>query len=189
MSASRTRTSAIVRSLDARSLGIGPLVVRLRAALREAAGVEEREIHRRRAVHDPVRDVSPGGGRVLEAVAAEAHGEEEALHAGRPADDGVVVVPLRRSPARSIAVTRTPWAIVTPRWRARFAKPLVTSAGPARPSPGPHAAAIRSSTRSAGTSFLASAGAITRTSTPSRRCRAIRGSKPRRSSGSETRKR
>src|SRR5207245_2657805 len=182
--------------------------------------------HRRRAVHDPVRDVSPGGGRVLEAVAAEAHGEEEALHAGCPADDGVVVgrertqarpaagdrrlledghasdglrdrlldlgpvgTALPGSPARATAVTRPPSAIVPPRWRARFAKPLVPSAGPARPSPGPHTAAIRSSTRSAGTSFLASAGAITRTSTPSRRCRAIRGSKPRRSSGSETRKR
>src|SRR2546429_3067971 len=71
MSARETRTSAIVRSL-----GIGSFVVRLRAAGREAAGVEERQVHRRLAVDDPVGDVTSGGGRVLEAVPAEADGED-----------------------------------------------------------------------------------------------------------------
>src|SRR5438876_794761 len=93
MSARETRTSAIVRSL-----GIGSFVVRLRAAGREAAGVEERQVHRRLAVAEPVGDRTSGGGRVLEAVPAEADGEEEPLHARRPADDRVIVGRQRPKP-------------------------------------------------------------------------------------------
>src|SRR5438132_14108321 len=61
------------------------------AAPREAAGIEEGEVEGGPAVHEPLGDIPAGGGRVLEAVAAEADGEEEALDARRPADDGVVV--------------------------------------------------------------------------------------------------
>src|SRR5216110_1119311 len=57
----------------------------------EAAGIEEGEVEGGRAVDEPLGDIPAGGGRVLEAVAAEADGEEEALDARRPADDGVVV--------------------------------------------------------------------------------------------------
>src|SRR5213083_901608 len=57
----------------------------------EAAGIEEGEVEGGRAVDEPLGDIPAGGGRVLEAVAAEADGEEEALDARRPADDRVVV--------------------------------------------------------------------------------------------------
>src|SRR2546430_16076772 len=60
------------------------------AAPREAAGIEEREVEGGLAVQEPLGDIPAGGGRVLEAVAAEAAGEEEALDARRPADDRVV---------------------------------------------------------------------------------------------------
>src|ERR1043166_3337358 len=60
-------------------------------APREAAGVEERQIERGLAVQQPLADVAAGGRRVLEAVAAEAHRDEEALDTRRPADDRVVV--------------------------------------------------------------------------------------------------
>jgi len=100
-----------------------------------------------------------------------------------------VVTPVTRPPARSIDVTRTPSTIFAPSSRARRAKPAVTSAGPARPSPGPHTAAIRSFTRSAGTSVRASSGVITRTSAPSLRWSAMRSSNPGRCFGSEIRNR
>src|SRR5688500_7970967 len=74
MSARTTRTSPMVRSL-----GIRPIVVNPRRAAREASGVEEREIGSGLAIHDPRGHVMSGGRRVLEAVAAEADGEEEAL--------------------------------------------------------------------------------------------------------------
>src|SRR5690242_2819172 len=86
MSASRTRMSAIVKSL-----GIAKVVVGARAARRESARIEQREIHRRLAVHDPVCDVAAGGWRMLKAMAAEADREEEARHARRPPDDRVIV--------------------------------------------------------------------------------------------------
>src|SRR5439155_599637 len=56
----------------------------------EAAGIEEGDVEGGRAVDEPLGDIPAGGGRVLEAVAAEADGEEEALDARRPAKDGVV---------------------------------------------------------------------------------------------------
>src|SRR5262245_16428440 len=86
MSASSTRTSAIVRSF-----GIRAFVMPTAAARREPRRIEQRQIHRRLAVDDPVRDVTTSGGRVLEAVATEADGEEKAADAGRPADDRVVI--------------------------------------------------------------------------------------------------
>ncbi len=76
----------------------------------EAAGIEQREIHGRPAVDDPLGDQAAGGGRVLEAVPPPADGQEEALDARRPADDRVVVrreragdrpSPRRCAPARS----------------------------------------------------------------------------------------
>ena len=81
-----------------RSLRVGAGVVGSGAAGGEAPGVEEREVHRRRAVEKPLRDQAAGGRRVLEAVAAEAHGQEEALDAGRRADDRVVVGGQRPEP-------------------------------------------------------------------------------------------
>src|SRR5580765_5627377 len=66
MSARITRTSAIF---------IGLLGVDLEAAAGlgtgESCRIEERKIHRRLAVEQPLRDVAAGRGRVLEAVAAE----------------------------------------------------------------------------------------------------------------------
>src|SRR5207247_6832282 len=72
-------------------LGVGSLIMYVGPPRRESRGIEQREIHRRLAVDDPVGDVAAGRRRVLEAVAAEADGEEEAFDAGRPADDRVVV--------------------------------------------------------------------------------------------------
>src|SRR5213594_2642120 len=97
MSASHTRTSAMVRSL-----GIGVSVPEPRVRLgrgwperggrgSEARGVEQREVHRRLAVNDPVGDVAAGRRRVLEAVTAEADGQEEAGDPRGPADDRVIV--------------------------------------------------------------------------------------------------
>src|SRR5207244_8010767 len=72
-------------------LGVGASVMLPGTAPREAAGIEEREVEGGLAVQEPLGDIPAGGGRVLEAVAAEADGEEEALDARRPADDRVVV--------------------------------------------------------------------------------------------------
>src|SRR5207244_1086505 len=71
------------------------------------------------------------------------------------------------------AVTSTPSRILTPSSRARRANAFVTSAGPAMASWGPQTAAIRSSTRRAGTSFCESAGLMTRPSAPSVRLREL----------------
>src|SRR5215831_11232386 len=76
------------------SLGIGLILVGVAGEagiLAEPGGVEQREIHRGLAVHDPLGDHAAGHRGVLEAVAAESHGEEEPLHAGGRADDGVIV--------------------------------------------------------------------------------------------------
>src|SRR2546428_455740 len=72
-------------------LRVGASVMLPSTAPREAAGIEEREVEGGLAVQEPLGDIPAGGGRVLEAVAAEADGEEEALDARRPADDRVVV--------------------------------------------------------------------------------------------------
>src|SRR5256886_1045661 len=72
-----------------RSSGSCPSSRAPRTVLREAAGIEKGEVEGGRAVHEPLGDIPAGGGRMLEAVAAEADGEEEALDARRPADDGV----------------------------------------------------------------------------------------------------
>src|SRR2546428_11287152 len=82
-----SRVSARVRAL----LRVGASVMLPSTAPREAAGIEEREVEGGLAVREPLGDIPAGGGRVLEAVAAEAEGEEDALDAGRPADDRVVV--------------------------------------------------------------------------------------------------
>src|SRR5947208_16441063 len=71
--------------------GVRPLVMVNGGAAGEAAGIEERQVERGLAVEQPLADVAAGGGRVLEAVTAEADGDEEAFHAGRPPDDRVVV--------------------------------------------------------------------------------------------------
>src|SRR5919109_4070187 len=103
MSARTTRTSAMVRSLG---IGISTVSERCvlvgrgwperggrgcvprstvprstvpRSTVGESFGIEEGEVHRGLAVHDPGGDVAAGGRGVLEAVAAEADGEEEAL--------------------------------------------------------------------------------------------------------------
>src|SRR2546430_6559868 len=74
-----------------RSSGSCPSSRAPRTVLREAAGIEKGEVEGGRAVHEPLGDIPAGGGRMLEAVAAEADGEEEALDARRPAADGVIV--------------------------------------------------------------------------------------------------
>src|SRR5688500_6384674 len=74
MSAMMTRTSPMVRSL-----GIRAVVVHFCGAAGEPCGVEEREVGGGLAVNQPRGHVVPGGRRVLEAMAAEADGEEEAL--------------------------------------------------------------------------------------------------------------
>src|SRR5689334_540017 len=71
------------------SLGIGLVLVGITGEVgirAEPGRVEQREVHRRLAVHDPLGDHAAGHGGMLEAVAAEADGEEEALHAGSGAD-------------------------------------------------------------------------------------------------------
>src|SRR5439155_24322240 len=75
------------------SLGVGLVLVRIAEAsvLAEAGGVEQGQIHRRLPVQDPLRHHAARHWGMLEAVAAEADGEEETLHAGRGAQDGVVV--------------------------------------------------------------------------------------------------
>src|SRR5215475_11731501 len=76
------------------SLGIGLVLVGVAGEadiLAEPGGVEQREIHRGPAVHDPLGDHAAGHRGVLEAVSAESHGEEEPLYAGGGADDGVIV--------------------------------------------------------------------------------------------------
>src|SRR5262249_8527920 len=76
------------------SLGIGLVLVGVAGEagiLAEPGRVEQREVHRGLPVHDPLGDHAAGHGRMLEAMAAEADGEEEALHAGGGADDGVIV--------------------------------------------------------------------------------------------------
>ena len=82
-----------------------------------------------------------------------AEGPAALITSGEEIEPAEVVTPLMRPFARSSDSTRTPSTIFTPSSRALRAKPAVTSAGPASPSPGPHTAAIRSSTRRAGTSF------------------------------------
>src|SRR6516165_3721234 len=86
MSARITRTSAIFNaSPGSASLGVDfELGSSGRAA--EARRIEQRQIHGRLAVEQPLGDVAAGGGGVLEAVTAEADRHEEALDAGRPAD-------------------------------------------------------------------------------------------------------
>src|SRR5437879_6177692 len=163
------------------SLGVGLALVRIAGesgVLAEPGGIEQREVHRGLPVQDPLGHHAAGHGGVLEAVAAEADGEEETVHTWRGAEDGVVVgreraqaalmttgaatspcvvrTPRALPPATSMAVTSTPSTMPAPSSRARLAKPWVTSAGPARPSWGPHTAAIRSSTCRAGTMAWAS---------------------------------
>src|SRR5437667_11717548 len=64
----------------------------------EARGVEQREIEGGLAFHQPLGDVASRRRRVLEAVAAETDGEEEALDAGSPADDRVIIGRQRPEP-------------------------------------------------------------------------------------------
>ena len=92
-----------------------------------------------------------------------------------------VRTPRTLPPATSMASHLDALHDAGPQLAARRAKPWVTSAGPAMPSWGPQTAATRSSTRRAGTMAWASLGLMTRTSTPRRRCSAMRVSKPRRS--------
>src|SRR6185436_1758637 len=76
------------------SLGIGLVLVSIAGetcVLAEPGRIEQREVHRRLTVHDPLRHHATGHGGMLEAVSAEADGEEESLHAGGGADDGVIV--------------------------------------------------------------------------------------------------
>src|SRR5215470_15846458 len=76
------------------SLGIGLVLVGVAGEagiVAEPGRVEQREVHRGFPVHDPLGDHTAGHGGMLEAMAAEADGEEEALHAGGGADDGVIV--------------------------------------------------------------------------------------------------
>src|SRR5206468_6210791 len=80
------------------SLGVGAVMTGAGRAARKARRIEQREIERRLAVHQPLRDVASGRGRVLEAVASEADGQEEPLDAGGPADDGVIVGRQRPEP-------------------------------------------------------------------------------------------
>src|SRR5439155_13457010 len=56
------------------SLGVGAVMTGAGRAARKARRIEQREIERRLAVHQPLRDVASGRGRVLEAVASEADG-------------------------------------------------------------------------------------------------------------------
>src|SRR2546428_9770615 len=86
MSARVTRTSAIFTGF----LGVGGRFVDGCRTV-EPARIEQRGVERRLAVEQPFGHVAAGGGRVLEAVAAESDGQEEALDARRPPDDGVVV--------------------------------------------------------------------------------------------------
>src|SRR5262249_34207092 len=86
MSARTTRTSASFTG----SLGVGCFFVG-DAGPAEPARVEQREIERRLAVEQPLGDVAAGRRRVLEAVAAEADGHEEALDTRSPPDDRVIV--------------------------------------------------------------------------------------------------
>src|ERR1700730_1818445 len=76
------------------SLGIGLVIVCIAGEARvvaEPGGIEQREVHRGLAVHDPLGHHAAGHGGMLEAVAAEADSKEEPLHAGGGADDGVIV--------------------------------------------------------------------------------------------------
>src|SRR5882724_11528363 len=76
------------------SLGIGLVLVSIAGEARvvtEPGGIEQREVHRGFAVQYPLGHHAAGHGGMLEAVAAEADGEEEALHAGGGAKNGVVV--------------------------------------------------------------------------------------------------
>src|SRR5262249_59200483 len=86
MSARTTRTSASFTG----SLGVGCFFVG-DAGPAEPTRIEQREIERRLAVEQPLRDVAAGGRRVLEAVAAEPDGHEEALDTRSPSDNRVVV--------------------------------------------------------------------------------------------------
>src|SRR5436853_7218845 len=82
----------------ARLLSVGSFVVRgalthrrASGATSETRGIEDRHVHRRAAVEQPLGDEAARRRRMLEAVAAEADREEKALDARRPADDRVVV--------------------------------------------------------------------------------------------------
>ena len=86
---------------------------------------------------------------------------------------------LAAAPRRSPSPPRLPRCARPARARASR-KPCGHLGGPGQASRcGPHTAAIRSSTRRAGTIACASFGVMTRTSTPQRRCSAMRVSKPR----------
>src|SRR5580765_7973275 len=74
-------------SLRVWRLRAGLLARQQRRPAAEAGGVEEREVHGRPAVDDPLGDQAARRGRVLEAVPAPADGEKEALDPGRPADN------------------------------------------------------------------------------------------------------
>src|SRR5262245_64416893 len=93
MSAMTRRRSAIVRgAAGAASLRIGAGIARTdHGAACKSPGVEQREVHRRLALGQPLRHEAARRGRVLEAVAAEADGQEDSLDARRPADDRVIV--------------------------------------------------------------------------------------------------
>src|SRR6266550_1147030 len=80
------------------SLGVGAVALRATGATCEARGVEQREIEGWLAFHQPLGDVASRRRRVLEAVAAETDGEEEALDAGSPADDRVIIGRQRPEP-------------------------------------------------------------------------------------------
>src|SRR5262244_3848217 len=86
MSASTTRTSAMFIG----SLRVGSFFVS-DAGPAEPTRIEQRQVQRRLAVEEPLGDVAAGGGRVLEAVAAESDDHEEALDTRSPADDRVIV--------------------------------------------------------------------------------------------------
>src|SRR5512147_1274773 len=65
---------------------------------RESRGIEERKIHRGRAIRQPLGDETARRGGMLEAMATETHGEKQALDAGGPPDDGVIVRRQRTEP-------------------------------------------------------------------------------------------
>src|SRR5262245_31013214 len=105
MSATITRTSPMMRSDGAdtvdiatavsaeadASLGIRPGVAFGDGSGPESRGIEQREVHRRSALGQPLGHEASRRRRMLKPVTAEAHGQEEALDTRSPPDDRVIV--------------------------------------------------------------------------------------------------